>query len=174
MYVGLEIEDRIAAIDTLTNRVIASVAVGQAPQAVVYVPNAVPEGPGTLGLQPLGLAGEAAKFILEPVGEKPGNRKAPTSVTLFDQGLVQMMEASVTGLEPRRPYVLGLASQADGSGRLEPLEAFMTNPAGAAIVNAIGPIRQIVQGSAGAPRRYLVIAPGSSADLGKPVQVQAD
>ena len=36
----------------------------------------------------------------------------------------------------------------------------MTNPAGSAIVNAIGPIRQIVQNSATAERRYLVIAPG--------------
>ena len=34
----------------------------------------------------------------------------------------------------------------------------MTNPAGAAIVNAIGPIRQLVQGEDDVPRRYLVIA----------------
>ena len=34
------------AIDTLTNRVIATVPIGQAPQAVIYVPNAVPEGVG--------------------------------------------------------------------------------------------------------------------------------
>ncbi len=48
----------------------------------------------------------------------------------------------------------------------------MTNPAGSAIVNAVGPIRQIVQGEADAPRRYLVIAPGSATELGKPVQIQ--
>ena len=35
-------EDRIAAIDTLTNKVIATSPIGQAPQAVVYVPNAIP------------------------------------------------------------------------------------------------------------------------------------
>jgi hypothetical protein len=49
----------------------------------------------------------------------------------------------------------------------------MTNPAGSAIVNAVGPIRQVVQGGADAPRRYLVIAPGSATELGKPVQIQA-
>ena len=42
VYVGLENEDRIIAIDTLTNTVIATSPTGQAPQAVVYVPNAVP------------------------------------------------------------------------------------------------------------------------------------
>ena len=38
VYVGLENEDRIAAIDTLTNKVIATSPIGQAAQAVVYVP----------------------------------------------------------------------------------------------------------------------------------------
>ena len=42
VYVGLENEDRIAAIDTLTNKVIATSPIGQAAQAVVYVPNAIP------------------------------------------------------------------------------------------------------------------------------------
>src|SRR5437660_6846590 len=55
IYVGLENEDGLAAIDTSTNAVIATVAIGQAAQAVNYVPNAVPEGDGTQGLQPLGV-----------------------------------------------------------------------------------------------------------------------
>jgi len=50
VYVGLENEDRIAAIDTLKNNVIATIPGGQAAQAVVYVPNAVSDGPGTEGL----------------------------------------------------------------------------------------------------------------------------
>jgi hypothetical protein len=48
----------------------------------------------------------------------------------------------------------------------------MTNPAGAAIVNSIGPIRQIVQGEAKTPRRYLVLLKGTPANVGAPVQVQ--
>ena len=48
----------------------------------------------------------------------------------------------------------------------------MTNPAGAAVVNAIGPIRQVVQADAGAARRWLVIAPGTAAAPGAAVQVQ--
>jgi len=43
VYVGLENADVMTAIDTTTNTVIAEVPIGQAPQAVVYVPNAVPK-----------------------------------------------------------------------------------------------------------------------------------
>jgi hypothetical protein len=71
-----------------------------------------------------------------------------------------------------QPYFLGLSDNADGSGQLEPLEDFTTNQAGAAIVNTTGPILQIVQGGADAPRRYLVIASGSSTNPGSPVQIQ--
>jgi hypothetical protein len=60
-----------------------------------------------------------------------------------------------------QPYVLALSARADGSGKLELLEGFTNNPAGAAIVSTVGPIRQIVQGTVDVPRRYLVIASGS-------------
>jgi YVTN family beta-propeller protein len=171
VYVGLENDDRMVAIDTMTNNVIATVPIGQAPQAVAYVPNAVPDGAGTEGLQPLGVAGQAAQFTMGPPGGAK-QAKAPTSVTLFDQGLLQVLQASATGLQPKQHYVLALSEHADGSGRLEPLQAFVTNPAGSAIVNAIGPIRQVVQAGADAPRRYLTIVAGSATELGKPVQVQ--
>src|SRR5246500_4318938 len=191
VYVGLENQDGMTAIDTLTNKVIATSPVGQTPQAVVYVPQAVPgtgtgnaamsvmerppAGAETQGLQPLGIAGQTVQLSLAPPGQgaNAGEAKAPTSVTLFDQGLVQVLEAAVTGLEPRKPYVLGLASEPSGGGMLEPLQGFMTNPAGSAIVNAVGPIRQVVQGADQIPRRYLVILPGAAADHGAAVQVQS-
>jgi YVTN family beta-propeller protein len=172
VYVGLENADVLSAIDTLTNKLIATSPMGQGPQALVYVPNAVPEGDGTQNLEPLGLAGMAVHLKLASPGTKGG--QAPTSVTLFDQGLTQILEAAVTGLEPKQPYVLALASRADGSGTLEPLASFTTNPAGSAIVNAVGPVRQVVQSAADAPRRYLVVAPGSAMKAGKPVQVQVE
>src|SRR5439155_4367761 len=79
VYVGLENEDKVAAIDTLKNEVIATSPVGQAPQALVYVPDAVPEGLGTNNLQPLGIAGQSAELWLAPPGAK-SEAKAPTSV----------------------------------------------------------------------------------------------
>jgi len=172
VYVGLENDDQLIAVDTLSNRVIASVPIGQAPQAVAYVPDAVPEGTGTKGLEPLGVSGQVARFGMRSVSEQGTTGSDPTSVTLFDQGLVQVVQASVTGLEPKHPYVLGLATRADGSGTLQALAAFTTNPAGAAIVNAAGPIRQLVEGETTAERRYLVIAASSAAAPGKPVQIQ--
>ena len=42
IYVGLENADALAAIDTATNKVVANMPIGQAPQAIVYVPNAAP------------------------------------------------------------------------------------------------------------------------------------
>jgi len=133
----------------------------------------VPEGLGTSNLQPLGIAGQSAQLWLVRPGTKKGE-KAPTSVSLSDQGLVQVLEAAVTGLEPGKPYVRALANEPSGAGLLEPLQGFMTNPAGAAIVNAIGPIRQLVRGEANNPPRYLVIVPGTSDNHGAPVQVQSE
>jgi YVTN family beta-propeller protein len=194
VYVGLENQDGMTAIDTLTNKVIATSPVGQAPQAVVYVPQAVPAvsvtstgntamsvmegrtpaGEETQGLRPLGLAGQTVQLWLVPSeqGNTQGGEKAPTSVTLFDQGLVQVLQAAVTGLEPRKPYVLALANESSGGGALEPLQAFMTNPAGSAIVNTVGPIRQVVQGANQTSRRYLVIVPGTADNHAAAVQVQ--
>ena len=80
--------------------------IGQAPQAIAYVPDAVPDGDGTPG----------------PAAPWPGRRGrpseaqraaaprgAPTSVSLFDQGLVQVLQAAVTGLAAKTTYVLALA-----------------------------------------------------------------
>jgi YVTN family beta-propeller protein len=174
VYVGLENGDGIAAIDTLTNKVIATVPIGQAPQALTYVPDAVPSGPGTQNLQALGVAGEVARLALAASlhGNRAATGNAPTSVSLFDQGLIQVLEAAVSGLKPKQPYVLALAEKPDGTGALQPLQSFMTNPAGSAIVNAIGPIRQLIETDVKAQRRYLVIVPASGRELGAPVQVQ--
>jgi YVTN family beta-propeller protein len=172
IYVGLENDDALAAIDTATNTVIANIPIGQAPQAIAYVPNAAPDPDDRQNLQALGVAGQAAHLVLRATGGS-GQAQAPTSVSLFDQGLIQVVQASVTGLQPKQKYVLALADHADGGGSLEPLAAFMTNPAGSAIVNATGPIRQIVSAPAGTERRYLVIAPGDGMKTEQAVQVQA-
>jgi hypothetical protein len=93
-------------------------------------------------------------------------------VAVNNQGLVDLLEAAVTGLEANKPYLLALVNNADGSGPVEPLAKFMTNPAGAAIVVTVGPLRRSVQGNEGNPRRFLVIAPLIEDKPGAPVQVQ--
>jgi YVTN family beta-propeller protein len=167
LYVGLENDDTAVAIDTLQNKVVATIPLGQAPQGVAYVPDAVPNGDGRENLQPLDTIGQAVHLTLAG-----SDGKVATQVSLFDQGLVQLLQAAVTGLEPKKPYVLALAQDPNGGGALQALASFMSNPAGAAIVNSVGPIRQVIQATAKESRRYLVIAPGTPQDLGRPVQRQ--
>jgi YVTN family beta-propeller protein len=173
VYVGLENEDRLVAINTLTNKMIASSPTGQGPQAITYVPNAVPNGYGTQGLQPLGVAENVTRLSLVPPpnhGKAINDTNAPTSISLFDQGLVQVLQAAVTELEPKHPYLLALSLNPNGTAALGPLQQFMTNPVGSAIVNTVGPIRQILQDNV--PPRYLVIVPGTAKQHGAPAQIQ--
>jgi YVTN family beta-propeller protein len=149
LYVGLENANAVAAIDTLTNTVVATIHTGQSPQGMVYIRDAVPTGPGTANLSPIGTAGDAVHVTLASVDAS----KAETTVAVNNQGLVDLLGAAVTGVEPNHPYVLALAGNADGSGRLEPVAAFTTNPAGA-------------------PRRYLVITPVRDGKPAAPVQIQ--
>jgi hypothetical protein len=142
----------------------------QAAQALVYVPQAAPtQSAGTENLQPLGMAGSAAHLTLAA----PGSTRV-TTVSLFDQGLTQVLQAAVSGLEPAKPYALALTSNADGTGEIEPIAQFMTNPAGAAVVNAVGPIRQIVDPAmrTGDKRRFLTVMTLQNGKPGRPVQLQ--
>jgi YVTN family beta-propeller protein len=166
VYVGIENGDMMTAIDTLENKIVATIPIGEAAQAVVYVPNAVPSGDGMANLQPLGSAAPV-RIVLGPTGGAPATR-----VSLFDQGLTQILQAAVTGLDARAPYLLALSSDPKGSPPLEPLAGFTTNPAGAAIVNAVGPIRQIVRSDVAAGRRFLVIVSGTPDKPGALAQVQ--
>ncbi len=173
MYVALENADAVAAIDTAAQKVVATIPGGHAGQALVYVPRAVPDGAAAQNLKPVSSIAAATHLRLEPVnGEGPA-----TTVALFDQGLTQVVQAAAAGLEPKKPYVLLLSEQPDGGGQREPIARFMANPAGAAVVNAVGPIRQLVQpgvGSPASPRRYLAIAAvGADGAVGASVQVQA-
>ncbi len=167
VFVGLENDDALAIIDTATNRLIGKVSIGQAPQAIAYVTNAVRDGGAAASnLQPLGVAGNDIRLTLGSGG------RPLTTVALFDQGLVQVLQASVAGLVPKRAYQLVLARTADGSGDVDPLAGFAANPAGAAIVNAVGPIRQLVQGREADDRRWLAIREGTTEAPGRIVQIQ--
>lgn len=168
IYVGLENGNALTAIDTLSNKVVSTIPTGQSPQGLVYIPNAVPTGSGAENLSPIGASGDAVHLTLGAAGAT----KAATSVAVNNQGLIDLLEAGVAGLEPKKPYVLALANNADGSGVLDPVAQFMTNPAGAAVVVAIGPLRKAVGDNEGTPRRYLVIAPVSDGKPGAPVQIQ--
>lgn len=87
-------------------------------------------------LEPLGTSGLADHLTLGA----PGGA-ASTTVTINNQGLVDILEAAVTNLMPKHAYTLALSNQADGKGPLQPLSGFNTNPAGAAIVSTVAQLR---------------------------------
>lgn len=160
IYVALENGVRAAVIDTLENKVIADVPIGQTTQALVYVPNAVPNGDGTQNLVPLGEAGNTARLHLEAGGTAlPG---AQGWVAVNSLGLLDLVQIAAKGLTPKSQYQVYLTESDHAPfGKLEPLAVLKTNPDGAGIVQAIGPLKTLAAGAgtaAGGPaRRFLIV-----------------
>jgi DNA-binding beta-propeller fold protein YncE len=178
IYVALENGTGVTAIDTLSNQVIATMPGGQSAQALVYVPNAVPVGDGLANLTPLGNSGLAKHLVMGSPGSSPA--KSVTTVAINNQGLIDLLQAAVTGLQPKQSYELVLVEHPNSPyGKIQPLEKFQTNSAGAAIVNTLGPLKQIVTGNSQMQRRYLAIvsmekgdSPQEQLSRRPPVQIQ--
>ena len=100
VYVALENGEHCAAIDTVTNKVIANIPIGQTTQALVYVPNAVPSGPGTENLMPLGAAANTARLHLKAGGT--ALPEAQASVAVNSLGLLDLVQIAAKGSLPRR------------------------------------------------------------------------
>ena len=172
VYVGLENSDAVEAVDTLTNTVLATIPIGQTPQAVVYVPDAVPTGPGTSHLVPLGQTVEAVHLTLVPPPGSSGMAQATVAVNSL--GLVDLLQIAASGLDPGKSYQLALVDRRTAPyGRREALANFKANAGGAQIAQTIGPLRQAVTGAAGANQpaaaRYLILSLAGSEE---PVLVQ--
>ena len=139
---------------------IANVPIGQTTQALVYVPNAVPNGAGTDNLVPLGEAGNTARLHLEAGGTALPDAQA--SVAVNSLGLLDLVQIAAAGLAPKSQYQVYLAESDQAPfGKLEPLAVLKTNPDGAGIVQAIGPLKTLAGGggaAAGVPsRRFLIV-----------------
>ena len=160
VYVGLENDGMVAVIDTVTNKVIANIPNGETSQALVYVPNAVPNGSGTDNLVPLGEAGNTTRLRLS--GEGTSSPGAAASVAVNSLGLLDLIQIAARGLTPRSQYEVYLAESDHAPfGRLEPLAVLKTNADGAGIVQAEGPLKSLAASSgstAGAPpERFLIV-----------------
>jgi YVTN family beta-propeller protein len=158
VYVALENGEHCVAIDTVTNKVIANIPIGQTTQALVYVPNAVPNGPGTENLMPLGVAANTARLHLEAGGTALPDAQA--SVAVNSLGLLDLIQIAARGLSPRMQYQVYLAeSNRSPFGKLEPLAVLKTNPDGAGIVQAIGPLKFVgaKDPNSSTPQRFLVV-----------------
>ena len=138
VYVGLENGDSVQAIDTATNRCVAIIPAGQLPQALVYVPNAVTSDKGSANLRPLGLTEAALHLELTP---QPGaTASAHASVSINSLGLIDNLQIAATGLEPGKKYCLMLA----GGAEPQELVTFSAGIGGAAIAQALGPLKRVM------------------------------
>lgn len=90
VYVGLENQDAVIAIDARMNNVLGTIPIGQQPQALVYVPDAVPEGDGTANLIPLGEAGNTAHITLVAPPEASQSR-AHATVSVNSMGALDLL-----------------------------------------------------------------------------------
>jgi YVTN family beta-propeller protein len=157
VYVALENGEMAAAIDTLTNKVVANIPIGQTTQALVYVPNASPNSKGP-NLMPLGEAGNVTRLHLEAAGT--ALPKAEASVAVNSLGLLDLVQIAAEGLNPKTQYRVYLAeSEHAPFGRLVPLAVMNTNPDGAGIVQTIGPMKTLATSLSGATalQRFLIV-----------------
>jgi len=167
VYVALENGEMAAAIDTLSNKVITNIPIGQTTQALVYVPNATPSGEGTENLVSLGEAGNTVRLRLEAAGTSMPDAQA--SVAINSLGLLDLVQIAAKGLTPKSQYQVYIAdSNHSPFGNLERLAILRTNPDGAGIVQAIGPLKTLapVDSASASARRYLIIT-----DIGDATQV---
>ncbi|HKP02700.1 MAG TPA: YncE family protein [Chthoniobacterales bacterium] len=158
IYVALENGEHCVAIDTTTNKIVANIPIGQTSQALVYVPNAVPSGSGTENLMPLGTAANTARLHLEGAGTERAYAQA--SVAVNSLGLLDLLQIAAQGLAPRSQYQVYLAeSNGPPFGKLEPLAVLKTNPDGAGIVQAIGPLKTLAGKlpNSSTPQRFLIV-----------------
>ncbi len=137
VYVGLENGDAVQVIDTKTQKIVATIPCGQLPQALVYVPKAVSSDRGLANLKPLGLAAEAQHVALAPPTAAPSSAHA--SVSINSLGLIDHLQIAASGLERGKKYRLMLV----GGSEPQTLAILTAGPAGTAIAQALGPLKQI-------------------------------
>jgi YVTN family beta-propeller protein len=174
VYVGLENQDAVAAIDTASNKILATIPIGQQPQALVYVPQAVPEGEGTTNLMPLGEAGRAAHLTL--AAPEGSDNAAHATVSVNALGPLDLLQLAVSGMKPAQLYTLWLVtSRTAPFGRKEALVTFKTNAAGAQVAQAVGPLRQVLSAASNSAadqsnERFLMV---TQADNDAPQLIQS-
>jgi YVTN family beta-propeller protein len=120
VYVGVEKSDAVDVIDTDTLQVIQTLRIGQEPQALVYVANAVPDGGGTQGLTQQGLNRRVLTRDL-PVGG------GIARVTVREVDTLDQIQVVARGLPPNADFLVSIA----GQSQVPVIRRFTTNAQGA-------------------------------------------
>jgi YVTN family beta-propeller protein len=134
LYIGLQEGDGVDVIDTRTNQKIAEIPMGQSPQALVYVPDAVPSGAGTDNLVPLAVSRRPRTIEL---ASSAANATARVTVWVRSLGPLDGVDVSASGLQPTTTYTLFANI---GEGARWPLATVITDAGGTAtLVESIAP-----------------------------------
>lgn len=106
LYVGLEFSDEVQHIDLQTMKVVATIKIGQSPQALVYADNAVTGSSNNAGLTPLNDTAATQVVNMQPI-----NQDLPASGRLAIRtiGLIDLVEQLFKGLKSNTSYSLFLS-----------------------------------------------------------------
>jgi YVTN family beta-propeller protein len=159
VYVGLENGDAVQAIDTETNSVVATIAVGQLPQALVYIPNATSSDSGTVNLKPLDVKTGALHLELEPPASASSDAHA--SVSINSLGLIDNLQIAATGLKPGMKYRLVLV----GGAEEQDLITLSAGIGGVAIAQTLGPLKRAVNPTQTGPAMKLELKSNDSGEV---------
>jgi YVTN family beta-propeller protein len=161
IYVGLENGDGVQVIDPATNKIVAAMPGGQAPQALVYLSKVAPSADDRSNLVPR-VNQDSHNIALKPVaGEGKG------FVVVRNLGVVDAMEVFLYKLKPNTVYDVAVSSQT------APVGSFRTNDAGMANGTMIGPVRaQAASDAAAKADRLMVTEAGTGSVTPVLVSVQ--
>ncbi|TFW20226.1 YncE family protein [Duganella callida] len=130
VYVGLENGDGVQVIDTASNKIIATMGGGQAPQALVYLSHVAPSADDRANLVPR-VNQDAHNIQLKATG-----KDGKGFIVVRNLGVIDSIEAFLYKLKPDTGYDIYVSSQA------APIGSFRTNAMGMANGTMIGPVRQ--------------------------------
>lgn len=152
IYVGLENGDAVSVIDPSINKVVAEIPVGQAPQALVFLSNAVPQGSGATNLVPR-VNGDPVNIALKPV-----TKDGKGFVVLRNLGVLDALEVNLFKLKPKTLYSVYLDDAKTMAA------SFETDQTGKASGTMIGPARKLVPvgTNVSAPENRIIVMEGNT------------
>ena len=168
IYVGLENSDQVGVIDAVARRELTRIPIGQAPQALVFISNAVPEGAGTQSLRPL----QSRPIVVEMSAQGGGNARGLASIRSL--GIVDGLEVNFVGLAAKTAYGLYVATNtAPPYADLRHITDVLTNPRGGGQGQAVGPLKELVRHPEGSRpgARFLLLLPKGDPMKERPVLI---
>ncbi len=160
LYIGLENGDAVDVIDTKTNTKIKQIASGQAPQALIYVVNAVPSGSSANTNLEAYTPTMPLNFRLIPPGTAPVAGVGGGVTVRTIEGIDELV-LSLKKLVPQTTYTLYLSDQKSALVNPEPVLVFKADEKGATEMNAYYQIKLRTAG------RYFMVVKGDKTALGE-------